>query len=241
MINKWVSLLTTFLCFSFLGAEERTLIVGTNGEFPPFSYIEDQQLVGFDIDVAKEVGKHIGVALTFKDMPFEALLPELILGRVDFVAAGLSATEERAKRVNFTKPYLESDPFVIFTKADKNYTIDDLKGKKVVVIDGFTADQYMSEKKGIDLIRLPVQADGFLAIKTNRADAFITAKSTVDSFFLTQDPSQYRLVDIEGTGENCAIAVPKQKEALLKEIQAALDEMETDGTMQTLKDKWGVR
>ncbi|MFI4963440.1 MAG: ABC transporter substrate-binding protein [Legionellales bacterium] len=238
---KILLILLGWLSIPILHASAPTLTVGTNAEFPPFTYIENKTIVGFDIDIAKEVARRLGKEIQFKDMPFDALIPETILGRVDFVAAGMSYTEERAKRVLFTKPYLSEDPLVIFTKAEKKLDLEDLKGKTVVVIEGFTADLFMSSKPGIHLIRLPTQADGFMAVKSNRADAFVTAKSTVDTFFAAQDSSLFHISELEGTGETCALVVPKNKPAILVEVQRALEEMENDGTLANLKTKWNIR
>lgn len=239
MLKKYL-LWFACLCSFSLHAGSGPLIVGTNAEFPPFTYIENNTIVGFDIDVAKEVAKRLGREIEFKDMPFDALIPEIVLGRVDFVAAGMSYTEERAKRVLFTKSYLKEDPLVILSK-NKNSELKDLNSlnkRKVVVIEGFTSDLYLSKNPEILLTRLPTQTDGFLALKSGRADAFVTAKSTVDSFFVKNDPSQYSVYPIEGTGETCALVVPKSKPELLAEIQKTLDAMEQDGTMAQLKQKW---
>ncbi len=236
--------LTLFLSLgvSFLQAAESSfLIVGTNAEFPPFCYIENKTIIGFDIDIAQEVAKKLNKPIYIKDMPFDALIPEICLGKVDFVAAGMSYTEERAKRVLFTKPYLSGDPFVIFSLVQKQFNLDDLKDKTVVVVEGFTADHFMSANKSIRLIRLPTQADCFIAIKSGRADAFITAKSTVDAFFEGQDPSKFHITRLEGTGETCALALPKSKAFLLLDIQKALDDLEKDGTLAKLKIKWKLQ
>lgn len=241
MYKKILTLLLS-LGTSFLqAAESSSLIVGTNAEFPPFCYIENKTIVGFDIDIAKEVAKKLGKTIQLKDMPFDALVPEVSLGSVDFVAAGMSYTEERAKRVLFTKPYLSGDPFVIFSLSQKKFNLDDLNGKTVVVIEGFTADHFIASRAGINLIRLPTQADGFMAIKSGRADAFVTAKSTVDAFFEGQDPSKFHTTILEGTGETCVLAIPKSKASLLLNIQKALDEMEKDGTLAKLKSKWKLQ
>ncbi|MDP1879399.1 MAG: transporter substrate-binding domain-containing protein [Parachlamydiaceae bacterium] len=239
MIKK-ILILLSCLGISLLYAKENHLVVGTNAEFPPFCFIEDNKIIGFDIDIANEVGKRLGKTIEFKDIPFDALIPAVNLGQVDFVAAGISYTEERAKRVLFTKPYLSDDPLVILTMKQP-FSLDDLKNKSVIVIEGFTADDFMSSILGINLIRLPTQADGFMALKSGRADAFVTAKSTVDTFFEMQDPSQYFTTTLEGTGETCALMIPKKKAALLVDIQIALDEMEKDGTMIQLKTKWKLR
>lgn len=217
------------------------LIVGTNAEFPPYTSIEKGEIVGFDIDIAKEVVKRLGKEIKLKDMPFDALIPELAMGRVDFVAAGMSATPERAKRVLFTKPYVTEDPLVILTRSKNSLNLEALKGKNVVVIEGFTADLFMSRQEGVNLTRLPTQADGFLALKSGRADAFITAQSTLQTFLKTQDPSQFQVSLIEGTGDTCVLVIPKSKPELLIAIQGALDAMEKDGTLDQLKTKWKLK
>lgn len=215
------------------------LIVGTNTEFVPFSYIENGEIVGFDIDVAKEVCRRLGKRCVFKDMPFDALIPDLSYGNVDFIAAGMSWTEERAKRVSFTRPYLSHDPLVIFSLTSQNVTtLDGLRGKNVIVNEGYTADLFLTERGDLNLIRLSAPADAFLGIMNGRAEAFVTAESTVTSFLENQDPAMFRYNPIEGVDENCAIVVSKNKSELLAAIQGALDSMERDGTMAKLKRKW---
>ncbi len=238
-MNTKILLLCLFSIFNFFSSltAHDFLLIGTNAEFPPFTYIENKEIVGFDIDIAKEVAKKMGKTVKFKDMPFDALIPAISLNQVDFVAAGLSYTKERAKRVAFTKSYLSNDPLVIFTKAQTPLTLAELKGKNVVVIEGFTADTYMTSKES-HLTRLTTQADGFMAIKSGRADAFITAKSTVDAFFQVQDATQFHTTILEGTGETCVLAVPLNKPQLLLQIQQALDEMEKEGILAKIKIKW---
>jgi len=226
---------------SLLQAASDTLIVGTNAEFPPFTYIENGVIIGFDIDIATEVGQRLGKKIQFRDMPFDALIPEIVLGQVDFVAAGMSYTEERAKRVSFTKNYLQQDPLVVFTTNENSMNLSDLNGKTVVVIEGFTADLFMSSIKDVNLIRLPTQADGFMAIKNGRADAFVTSKSTVDAFFEKQDALLFNINFIDGTSETCALAVPINKSEMLADVQEALDDMEKDGTLAQLRIKWKLQ
>jgi ABC-type amino acid transport substrate-binding protein len=89
------------------------------------------------------------------------------------------------------------------------------------------------------VVRLPATADAFLALKTNRVFAFVTAKSTYDSFLQVQ-PNQFFSHELAGTSETCALVVPKSKPELLVAIQSALDAMEQDGTIAALKSKWGL-
>lgn len=231
-------LILILLCFM---SQLQALVVGTNAEFPPFCYIEEGKIVGFDIDVAKEIALRLGKEIQFKDMPFDALIPEITLGHVDFVAAGMSYTAERAKRVSFTKPYLSEDPLVILTSDNNIKSVEDLNGKSVLVVEGFTSDLLMSSKPSVEITRLGTQADCFMALKCGRANAFVTAKSTVDAYFEIQDGSQFHVAVIDGTGETCALVVPKNKPEMLQQVQSALDTMEKDGTLENLKTKWKLR
>ena len=235
------SIIIACMLFINLQASQEYFIVGTNTEFAPFSYIENGEIVGFDIDIAKEVSRRLGKEIKFKDMPFDALIPELALGQVDFVAAGMSITEERAKRVLFTEPYMNNDPLVIFSMTSAPISEENLKGKTLVVVEGFVADLYMSEKSGFNLIRLPTQPDAFLAVKCGRADAFVTASTTVDQFTETQKDAQFQTYEIPGTSETCALVVPKSKPEVLVQLQTTLNAMREDGTLNQIKMKWKIQ
>lgn len=235
-MKLFATLLTALCLFSLEGAQQK-LTVGTNTDFAPFSLIVNGEITGFDIDVAKDAGRRMGVELTFKDMPFDALIPDIVMGNVDFAAAGFSYTDERAKRVIFTKNYLDEDPLIVVS-LKQPVKFEDLKGKSVVVVEGFTADTLMSSVEGIELTRLPTQADAFMALLSNRADVFVNAKSTITGFMEAHPNTAVYLEPIKGTGETCALVLPKGKTELLGKLQKALDEMEADGTMQSLKVKW---
>lgn len=235
---KYISIFLLLLFCSF--TEKKSLIVGTNAEFPPYCFIEEGKIVGFDIDIANAVAARLGKSVILKDMPFEALIPDVTLGKVDFVAAGLSYSEERAQRVNYTKPYMAGDPLVILTnEGSSKLTVDDLVGKKVAVNEGFIADHFLSKKEGVDCVRLPAIADGFMALKSKRVYAFVTAKTTYDSY-LENGGMSFCSYPIEGTQETCALVVPKSKPELLEAIQKALDAMQEDGTLAAIKAKWAI-
>lgn len=229
-------------CFDQKKDQDHILIVGTESNFPPFSCKDGGQLVGFDIDVVTEVAKRIGKTIEFKDMNFEALLPQVQLGAIEVIAAGMTPTPEREKIVSFTEPYIIGDPLIIVTLADSDTKdLEDLKkGKRVVVNQGYTADFYMSKIEGPELIRLETPAEAFLALQQGRADAYVTAKNTLAPFFKKRDAEGFERKIIPGTDESTALIVSKKYPELLREIQGALHQMESDGTMKTLKKKWDI-
>jgi polar amino acid transport system substrate-binding protein len=236
-------LFTILACSSIFAADDATFTVGTNAEFPPFSFIKDGKILGFDIDVAQEVCKRLNKKMQIKDLPFDALIPELTLGQVQFVAAGISYTEDRAKRVFFVKPHLTNDSLIVLGLKkegtdQKDVVLADVVGKKVIVNDGYTADLYLSNKPGMNLIRLGTTTDAFMALKSGRADYFVTAKSTFKAYTLQQPVDMFKcnvLVDIP---ENYSLIVSKKYPAVYEDIQKTIQNMIDDGTLSTIRKKW---
>lgn len=239
-MKKKITFLLACLSMS-LYAADKPLLVGTNTDFPPFSFIENKEIVGFDIDVVKEVGKRLGKELKFKDMPFDALIPDITMGHIDCIAGGVCYTEDRAKRVLLTKSYITGDMLVILSRSDKIKGIDDLKGKTVAVVEGYTSDTLMSSTRGVKVVRLAIQSDCFMALHCGRVDAFVTAKSTMEDFLKTVDASQYHSIFLPEHAETCCMVVSKKNPKFFDEIQAVLDAMENDGTMTKLKTKWNLK
>lgn len=221
--------------------ESNTLIVGTNSDYPPFSFIKDGQLTGFEIDIAKEIAHRLHKEVEFKDMAFTNLIPEIQFGNVHMIAAGMTPTEERAKRILFTTPTLTSDPLVIVTLARTPInTLEDVRGKDVVVNEGYAADTYMTTWHGAELHRLTTPADALQALKSGRAVAYVDARAAVMPFFKQDNSANFKMIIIEGTGQDSALGVSPKHADLLPQVQEALDTMQQDGTLDTLKQKWGL-
>jgi ABC-type amino acid transport substrate-binding protein len=236
------------LLFSFIGSfkkNDESLAVGTNAEFYPFSFIENGKIVGFDIDIASEVCKRLGKEIEVKDMSFDVLIPQLTLGYIDFIAAGMTYTEERNQYVSFTTPYFSDDPLIILTVAkDESHhikSLSDFQGQTIIVNEGYTADLFLSSKKEFNLIRLSSPADAFIALKNGRADAFVTARSTVLSFLESQKAGLFHYDVISDTADSYSLVISKKNTQLLDAIQKVLNEMEHEGLMDELKTKWKLK
>ena len=220
------------------------ITVGTNAEFQPFSFKEGDTITGIDIDVIEEVFKRLDKKFTIKDMPFDALIPEIQLGNIHIMAGGITPTKERAQRALFTEPHITGDSLAIISLKNGPIinSIHDLKDKNVVVNEGYTADSYMSNQQGIHLIRLSSSSvsDGVLALQANRADAFVTALRPMQPYFNTFGKDNFNIIPIEGTEESSAFAISKHYPELRDLIQITLDRMQADGTLDTLKKKWNL-
>jgi arginine/lysine/histidine transporter system substrate-binding protein len=223
------------------GSSTDVIVVGTNAEYPPFAFIENDAVVGFDIDLISEIAKRLDKKIVFKDMPFDVLIPEMQRGSIHLIAAGMTPTAEREEEVIFSQCYFANDPLVIVSKADKHITsIDQLNGKNVIVNDGYTADFYMSNLKGPILKRLPNPSVAFLALEADRADAYVAAKSTITPFFKDNEGQKFVTTPISGTEERYAFGISPKFSALLPLINKTIDEITQDGTLKKIKDKWGI-
>ena len=253
VMKKLLSTLTVitlaiFLFFWFKKTAEPkplgdTLIVGTSADFPPFSFrSSDDSIAGFDIDIITEVAKRLHMKIDLQDRPFSLLIPQIELGQIHAIAAGMTPTPERAKRVRFSKVYLSSNPLLIVTRKNDPVirVLEDLKGKEVIVNTGYTADLFMSNKKSIELLRLPKVTDALTALEKGKADAFITATFTLKPY-ITEDDTRFNTTQLQETDEQNALAFSLLiEQEVVDKAQKALDDMEADGTLEALKKKWNL-
>lgn len=224
--------------------KKNTLIVGTSADYPPYASInlETNEIVGFDIDIVQQVACRLGKKIELRDMPFNYLMFDLYLGQIDVIAAGLTPDEDRKKAVLFSKPYLTSDPLIIVTKKDQPplSNITQLYGKSVAVNTGYTSDMFLSKYSEISLVRLKATADAIMALQANSIYAFATSQSSLSLFLSTQKTEHdFQFFTIPTTEDSYALAYQKNNEKLQQQIDNVLDQMEHDGTLQKIKQKWG--
>lgn len=222
--------------------DQSLLIVGTAAEFPPFEFIENDHVVGFDIDLINAVADRIGKKVVLKDMPFLTLIPQAQRGSVHVIAAGLTPTREREQELLFSHPYLSADPLVVVSLAAHApiTSLDDLKGKTVLVNEGFSAEQFMADKEGIDLKRLPTVADAFLSLRSGRAYAFVVAENNVKPFFKQNSSQEFLVYVIPDTHEKTAFGLSKKYPALKEMIDKTLDDLQQEGFIENLKKRWNI-
>jgi polar amino acid transport system substrate-binding protein len=222
--------------------EPNTLRVGTSADFPPFASLDTQSgsIVGFDIDIITEVAHRLHKKIVIQDMPFNSLLFDLFAGQIDVVAAGMSPTAQRAKKVLFSDTYTKADPFVIITKKEQPVTsMNDLKNKTLVVNTGYTADIFLSQNyPDISLIKLKSPSDAFLALQSGSVFGYATAQSTLKTFITEKNKDKYTIFAIPGGQDVYAFALHKKNQELLTAINQALTSMHADGTIEKLMKKW---
>ena len=247
IITSVVLLFTLSYNFKFgeTANNENVFVVGTSLDYPPYEFIDAKtgQAAGFDIDLVHEIAERLGKNLIIKNMSFSSLIFGLLTGDIDVIASGISPTERRAKLVAFSDKYLTGVPFVVLSKVDtlQPKSMQDLYAKSVAVNTGYITDMYMANQHpNVELIRLDSPAESFLALQTGVVDAFVTSPHTAQTFLQNvSNPEDFFVMQIPDTGEICALAVAKNNEQLLKQINEALHAMSIDGTLEQIKVKWG--
>ncbi len=228
-------------CSKPKGRNTQEIVVGTSADFAPFSFIDDTgAIVGFDIDLIREIFSRLNMPYRLENMPFETLLTQMQFGSIDVIAAGMSHTPERAERVLFSTPYIEADPLAIVLLSNNNSinSLSDLYGKTVAVNQGYVADLQLSQKAEINLLRLPSTSDALLALKHGKVDAFVTGGGTIKPLQDAIGADTVRIVPIEELQEFTALGISKNSPELKEKIDVTLQELREDGTLAQLKEKW---
>ncbi|MDR0458328.1 MAG: amino acid ABC transporter substrate-binding protein [Burkholderiaceae bacterium] len=219
------------------------IVIGLDDSFPPMGFRDNNhQLVGFDIDLAREAAKHLGVQVEFKPIDWSAKEAELNGHRVDALWNGLTITEERKKNIAFTSPYLENHQIIVVTANSPIKTKADLAGKVVGVQDGSTAVDAVERDTATaqSLKELKKYGDNVTALmdlKIGRLDA-VVVDEVVGRYYLAQKPGEYRVLDDNFGTEQYGVGVRKDDTALLASLQGALDKMKQDGTAAAISNKW---
>ncbi|KAB2333115.1 amino acid ABC transporter substrate-binding protein [Cytobacillus depressus] len=222
--------------------KDNAIVIGVDDKFAPMGFRDkDNNLVGFDIDLAKAAVEKMGKEAKFQPIDWQTKESELSSGRIDLIWNGYTITDKRKEMVLFTKPYL-ANAQVIATKAGSDIkTIDDLKGKVVGLQTLSSASDALNANPIKDSIKsISEYADNVLALsdlKSGRVDAVIIDEVVLD-YYMSQQEGTYKMLDETLAPEEYGVGVKKGNEKLLKELQKALDEMNQDGTAAQISEKW---
>ena len=149
-----IIILLVFLLLTGCGEKKEKLILATEAGFAPYEYYNNGEIVGVDIDIAREIANELGMELVIKDIAFDSIISEIKTEKSDIGAAGISYTEERAKEVDFTIDYMDSRQIIIVKKNSSIKSPSDLYNQKVAVQLGSVADSYLTENyPNVDVVR----------------------------------------------------------------------------------------
>lgn len=214
------------------------LTMSTNAAFPPYEMTTDSgELEGIDIDVAAAVAEKLGLELQVDDMDFDAALLAAQNGKSDMVMAGVTVTDERLKVMDFSDTYAEGIQSIIVPEGSDIATADDLSGKAIGTQRGTTGYLYCSDDFGEDAV---VAYDNGLtavqALNNGQVDAVVIDNEPAKAY-VESNPG-LKILDTSYAEEDYAIGMNKSNTALLEAVNAALEELKADGTLQSIVDKY---
>ncbi|WP_066890244.1 transporter substrate-binding domain-containing protein [Clostridium nigeriense] len=206
------------------------LVVGLSADYAPYEFhILDEngqdQIVGFDVDIAKEIAKDMGVELEIKDMNFENLVAGVSSGKIDLAISGMTPDEERKKSIDFSDIYYTAQHGILVRAEDKDKykTFEDLKGQKVGAQMGAIQAQIAEEKvpEG-DLQLLSNVNDLVLALKGKKIEALVV-ELPVAEMIVKNNPelkiAEEKVTDTEG---GSAVGIQKEQQALLEQVNSTI-------------------
>lgn len=235
-MKKLFKLIVFLLLGTIIFAKE-PLYVGTNAEFVPFEYIENGEIVGFDIELIKEVGKKIDRNIVIKNIAFDGLLPALQTNKIDAIIAGMTITKEREKFVDFSNNYFVANQVIIVSEKDKSTkSLGSLKDKKVGVVLGYTGDLIISKDKEIKKIQYNSAPTAIMALNSGKIDAVILDSAPAENYI--ENNKGLKIVTMDIKDEKYAIAIKKGQKELVENINKALNELKNDGTYNKLINKY---
>ena len=232
-------MISAIIFIAIIGCEKenKKLYVGTNAEFEPFEYREGGNIVGFDIELIGEISKLINKDIEVEDMAFDGLLPALQTKKIDLIIAGMTATEERKKFVNFSESYYKSQQAIVVNKDEKGINnFDNLIGKEVGVVLGYTGDIIVSEMANVKVQRYNATSEAIMALKSKKVQAVVLDYEPAKNYS-AQNP-ELKLIETDSQSEEYAIAIRKEDTQLLDDINKALATLKENGTYDALLNKY---
>ncbi len=234
-------LLVVLACLNLVNA--KSLKVGTNASFPPFEFVDkNSQIVGFDMDLLDAISKKVGFEYEIVNMGFDGLIPALKSGKIDMVAAGMSATEQRRKAADFTNPYYSTEN--VFLKKVDNDSIkskEDIKGKIVSTQLGTVQEIAMRELKDIKVSTMKDPFNVIMALKNGKVDVAVF-DSSVAYGYLKQNPDLVAFHTEDDGSDGFSFAFDKGKHSeLLAKFNQAIDELKADGIYDKILEKYELK
>lgn len=217
-------------------------ILGLDASFPPMGYTnEDDKIVGFDIDLAKEVCTRLGIELKLQPIDWDMNVTELNAGNIDCVWNGMSINAGRSEAMNLSEPYMKNK-MVFVVKKDSGYkTQADLANKQIAVQNGSTAQEILDASDFKNTIAKEIQKDtnpaAFLELDMGTVDS-VFVDSVVADYYINSQNKDYEILQEGLYDEEYAIGFRKADQILRDKVQETLNEMKADGKMAEISTNW---
>ena len=242
----WLCLLSIFFCVeeqAFSDSNEpieKILTVGTSADYPPFEFIKDGEIIGFDIDLANLIAEKLGYKLQLQDMKFASIISSIQTGRIDFGISGMTITSERKKNVDFSIKYYVPKLAMVYRKESPILSVKDLNQKTIATQAGTTMESFLQEKLGssenFKLISLHKTPSMIEELRVGRVNGVLVEEAQA-KVFVKKYPTIMSYSPFESSGYGYAI-VFKKGSVLKAKVDKAIKELRQSGAINKLKKKW---
>lgn len=225
------------------GTAKKKIVVGLDDNFPPMGFRDDKNnIVGFDIDMAKEATKRMGVEVEFKPIDWNSKEVELNSKRVDVLWNGLTITEKRKENIAFTNPYMENRQIIVVNANSVIKGKADLAGKIVGTQEGSSSVEALEKdaaalKSFKELKKYSDNVAALMDLKNGRLDA-VVVDEIVGRYYIAKKPGEYAILADNFGSEEYGVGLRKDDKELLSKLQKALDDMKKDGTSAKISKQW---
>ncbi len=223
--------------------ERGKFVVGLDDSFPPMGFRdENNEIVGFDIDLAKEVASRLNLEFQAQPIDWSAKEQELNTGKIDCIWNGLTITEERLAALSFSKPYLENAQVLVVKKDSGIKTLADMAGKTIGLQSGSSAADALDASKDFkkslkNVVEFKENVTALNDLEIGGVDG-VVMDSIVANYSITTTGKPFEVLEEGLAPEEYGIAFRKSDVALTEKVQQTLEEMKKDGTVERISTKW---
>ena len=208
--------------------DENQLVMVTEAGFAPYEYYENGEVVGVDVDIAREIAKHLGKTLVVKDIAFDSIINEVKTGKADFGAAGISYSEDRAKNVDFSINYAVSKQVVIVNNNSSITNVNGISNKKIAVQLGSIADTFVTDNiKNANVVRQKKYLAAIEDLKTGKVDCVVMDELPAKE--IVSKNEGIKILDGSLTNDSYGMVVKKGNKELLDAINMVLQNLKDEG------------
>ena len=219
------------LCLIMLcgcGRNKDELVMVTEAGFAPFEYYQNNEIVGVDVEIAKEIAKEMGKTLVIKDVAFDSIINEVKSGKADIGAAGISYTEERSKQVDFSSDYFTSKIVVIVKDSDNEIDFNNLGAKKIAVQLGSTADTFVTNNyKNATITRQKKYLAAIEDLKNDKVDCVVMDELPAKQ--ILSKNTNLKILNKILSSENYGMVVKKNNKKLLNTVNEVIEDLKESG------------
>jgi len=219
--------------------KEGKLVVGTEGTYPPFTFHDDKgKLTGFDVEIAEEVAKRLGVKAEFLETQWDAIFGGLDAKRFDMIANQVGIRPDREEKYLFSTPYITSTAVLIaHSDNDKVKSFEDIKGLKSA--QSMTSNYAkIATEYGAELVSVEGFNQAIELINSKRADVTVNDNLSFLDFKNKRPDAKVKIVATSKDASKSGLMFRKDSESLVKEVNKALEDMIKDGTYNKISEKW---